>query len=153
MTKNFDNNLFIVRPTGVLIEDGKILLVKQRVTGSRGWSLPGGKQERGETVEEAVIRELKEETGLTVAVGELLYVCEKTDTDPPVIHITFLINRTGGKISLPTNEFESTSIFDVKMVEIDELPTYGFSEKFMDIVKNGFSDKGSYMGEKSGIGL
>ena len=144
--------LFTVRPTGILIEDGKILIVKQRVDGTRGWSLPGGKLERGETLEQAVVRELKEETGLDVSAGPMLYVCEKPDADPPVIHITFLVTRASGEIRLPTNEFESTPIFDVKMADIDELTEYGFSAKFADIVKSGFPDRG-YRGDKSGIGL
>ena len=147
------DNLFTVRATGILIEDGKILIVKQKVDDARGWSLPGGKMERGETLGQALVRELKEETGLKVEAGELLYVCEKTDADPPVIHITFLVKRTGGEISLPTNEFESTPIYDVKMAEIDRLPDYGFSEKFADIVKKGFPGRGSYRGDKFNIGL
>ena len=147
------NNLFLVRPTGVLIEDGKMLIVKQTVDNSRGWSLPGGKLEQGETIEKALIRELKEETGLAVEVTELLYICDKTDVNPPVIHITFLVKKAGGEITLPTNEFESTPIYDVKMVKIDNLTEYGFSEKFVDIVKDGFPQKGSYKGDKGNIGL
>ncbi len=147
------NNLFLVRPTGILIENEKMLIVKQKVNDNRGWSLPGGKLERGETIEQALIRELNEETGLTVEVTELLYVCDKTDTDPPVIHVTFLVKRTGGEITLPTNEFESTPIYDVKMIEIDDLTECGFSKKFVDIVKSGFPDRGSYKGDKGNIGL
>ena len=52
------------RVTGILIEDQKILLVKQKVTDSRNWSLPGGALEFGETLEECIIREMFEETGL-----------------------------------------------------------------------------------------
>ncbi len=147
------SSLFSVRPTGVLVEDGKILIVKQRVDDSRGWSLPGGKLEHEETLEEALIREMKEETGLDVSVAEMLYVCEKMDCETPVIHITFIVERTGGEIRLPTNEYESTPIYDVTMAEIDKLADYGFSQKFIDIAKNGFPDKGSYKGNKANIGL
>lgn len=51
-----------VRVTGILIEDEKVLLVKQKVA-NRNWSLPGGRVENGETLEEAMIREMREETG------------------------------------------------------------------------------------------
>ena len=41
---------FQVRVTGVLVEDGEILLVRQRLSERRSWSLPGGRLERGETL-------------------------------------------------------------------------------------------------------
>lgn len=111
------------------------------------------KLEHGETFEEGIIREMKEETGLDGKIEKLLYLCEKPDTNPPLMHITFLLKKISGNITLPTNEFESTPIYDVKMVKICELMDYGFSEKFMDIVKDGFPNAGNYMGLKSEIGL
>ena len=68
-----ENYSFSIRVTGVLIEDDEILVVKQKVSESRNWSLPGGRLERGETLEQALKREIKEETGLIVEVVKLLY--------------------------------------------------------------------------------
>lgn len=57
----------------VLDERGRLLLVRRGHAPSRGlWSVPGGRVEPGETEEAAVVREVAEETGLTVAVGALL---------------------------------------------------------------------------------
>lgn len=47
-----------VRVTGVLLHEGRLLVVKQRVDETRGWSLPGGKVERGETLGQALVREM-----------------------------------------------------------------------------------------------
>jgi len=53
---------------GVIINDGKILLSRQW----GGYDFPGGGIELGETVEQALIREVKEETGLEVRVGHII---------------------------------------------------------------------------------
>jgi mutator protein MutT len=147
------NNCFQIRVTGILIERGKILIVKQRVTPGRAWSLPGGRLENGETLEQGVVREVLEETGLSANVVKLLYLCDKPDASPPILHITFLLERESGKITLPTNEYDSNPIQDVQMVYIKELTKYGFSEKFKDIILNEFPNSGSYVGLKENIGL
>jgi ADP-ribose pyrophosphatase YjhB (NUDIX family) len=148
-----NNYLFQIRVTGVLVENGKILLVNQKVTQNRSWSLPGGRLEHCETLEEGIKREFFEETGLKVKVIRLLYVCEKPDIMPPLVHITFELEKESGEITFPTNEFDENPISDVKWVNINELSNYGFSEKFQEIVLKSFPDSGSYMGLKSTIGL
>jgi ADP-ribose pyrophosphatase YjhB (NUDIX family) len=148
-----NTNLFQIRVTGVLVENGKILLVNQKVSSNRSWSLPGGRLEQGETLEEGIIRELFEETGLNVKVIKLLYICDKSDAAPPLLHITFLLERASGEIKLPTNEFDENPIYDVKFVDINEITQYGFSELFRNLVREGFPNSGTYMGFKSAIGL
>ncbi len=148
-----NNTLFQIRVTGILIEDSKILLVKQRVTETRIWSLPGGRLEHGETIEFAVIREMKEETGINIKIIKLLYVCEKTDDLQQLIHITFLVEKTGGRLALPTNECDENLITDVKMIPIDDLCNFEFSKKFKYLVQTGFKEAGSYQGLKKNIGL
>ncbi|MGH1284382.1 NUDIX domain-containing protein [Bacillus toyonensis] len=145
-------NVMQVRVTGILIEDEKVLLVKQKVA-NRDWSLPGGRVENGETLEEAMIREMKEETGLDVKVKNLLYVCDKPDALPSLLHITFLLERIEGEITLPSNEFDHNPIHDVQMVRIEELSSYGFSEKFTKLAFEKFLNAGSYQGLKQNIGL
>jgi ADP-ribose pyrophosphatase YjhB (NUDIX family) len=148
-----DNNLIRVRVTGLFIENAEIMLVKQSVTSDRKWSLPGGKLERGESLADGITREMKEETGLEMKVKQLLYVCDLPEADPPVVHITFLLEKISGVLTLPSNEYESTHIHDVKMVPIRDLASYGFFEKFIEIVENGFPEAGSYKGHKRNIGL
>lgn len=148
-----EDYLLQVRITGILIEEDKILIVKQTISPERTWSLPGGRVQQGEMLEEAIIREMREETGLETSVTKLLYVCDYPEVEPPVLHISFLLNRIGGEVRLPSNEFDENPIFDVKMVPIDDLPSYDFSDKFKDFVQKGFPDAGSYKGHKRCIGL
>ena len=89
-----------VRVTGILIENGKILLVEQKVTESqdRAWSLPGGGLEFGESIERCLMREILEETGLEVSVQELLYICDRIQDGRHMVHLTFTLERLGGKL-------------------------------------------------------
>ena len=148
-----NNYLMQVRVTGILVEDGKILIVKQTISTERAWSLPGGRVEKGETLAEGMLREMEEETGLQTAIVKLLYLCEKPEVNPPLLHITFLLKKVSGEIRLPSNEFDDNPIYDVKMVPVDDLPRYDFSEQFMNSVKNEFPDAGTYQGLKANIGL
>lgn len=149
-----DNYFFQIRVTGVLVEDRKLLLVEQKVhTTDRTWSLPGGRVEVGETLEEAIKREMLEETGIMVEIEKLLYLCDKIDCKTPILHITFLLKKLKGEVVLPTNEFDENPINDVKYVDFSKLADLGFSCKFVEILENGFTDAGSYMGIKENIGL
>ena len=145
--------IFNIRITGMLIENNEILLVQQKLSDKRNWSLPGGRLERGETLSQGLIREMKEETGLDVEIIRMLYLCDVAASSNTILHITFLIKRIGGEIELPSNEFDENPIHDVKFVPISELVQYGFSEKFIQFIRDGFSNAGNYVGDKINIGL
>ena len=69
----------------IIIEfpDGEIVLVRRGVEPFKGtWALPGGGVEIGERVEEAAIREAKEETGLDIRLEGLVGVYSDPDRDP-----------------------------------------------------------------------
>lgn len=144
---------FQIRVTGILLQDGHLLLVRQRVSATRAWSLPGGRVEAGETLAEAMAREMREETGLEVAVGDLLYLCEVPDAGPPLLHITFALAQTGGSLRLPTNELDSNPIGDVRFVPVDALVSLGFSQRFVRLIRDDFPGRGRYIGSKAAIGL
>lgn len=73
----------VVGVGGVVIRDSAALLVRRGKEPLRGkWSIPGGAVEAGETLAEAVVREMLEETGLDVTVIELLQVVEPVFRDP-----------------------------------------------------------------------
>ncbi len=74
----------------VMIDDGRILVVHRGRGPYAGvWAVPGGRQRRGETMHEAVRREVREETGLIVEVGDPLWIGDILDlADPPAYHYT-----------------------------------------------------------------
>jgi ADP-ribose pyrophosphatase YjhB (NUDIX family) len=81
-------------------DDGRLLLVQRARPPAAGtWSLPGGRVERGEDDTAAVVREVREETGLDVAVGELVGTVERS----PGAGVVYVINDyacqvTGGTL-------------------------------------------------------
>ena len=75
---------------GAVIKDeaGRLLLILRGHEPGKGlWSIPGGRIEPGETDEQAVVREVREETGLTVTCGRLLGAAELPGEDGVIIEV------------------------------------------------------------------
>lgn len=89
--------------------DGRIIFIRRKNPPYKGsWAFPGGFVEYGETVEEAVIREVKEETGVIVEIRELLGVYSDPGRDPRghMITVCFLANKTEGELKADTDAVE-----------------------------------------------
>jgi len=88
--------------------EGVLLVANRRIIGGEArvvWDLPGGGVHARETLEEALVREMKEETGLDVAVKEMLFVAEGErvragERTGVWRSFFFRIERTGGTIDL-----------------------------------------------------
>ncbi len=75
---------------GLVFRDGKLLITQRPTSGHLGglWEFPGGKREPAETFEECLARELREELGIEVEIGEL--VESLTHTYPEkTVHLKF----------------------------------------------------------------
>lgn len=85
---------------GVLVENGRVM-VAQRAAGQSFagcWEFPGGKVDPGETPEEALVRELREEVGITAEVGTIHDRARTTHGSGRTIELTFyLVRRTAGE--------------------------------------------------------
>ncbi|MEU8265127.1 NUDIX hydrolase [Micromonospora sp. NPDC048999] len=92
-----------VQVVAALLRRGEhIVLVQERRDGKEMWSIPGGGVERGELLTEALVREVKEETGLNLtAVGPLAYLVNTTTTKyPSTVVATFDCAEWDGEIAV-----------------------------------------------------
>lgn len=98
---------------------GKILLVKRGTVVFKGyWALPGGKVDAGETVEEAVLREVKEETGLHAKIARKIGEYHERGVQAGIeydYHATcFLVKPTARKIKKQEKEIEEIRLFSLQ---------------------------------------
>ena len=115
-----------VRACGIAVHKNSLLLVRHEGLGERGqlWSFPGGGVEFGESLEEALVREFQEETGLEVEVGSQKFVYEYIQPPLHAIEIYFEVRATGGKIRTGTDPEvpeEAQHLQETKFVTFEEL--------------------------------
>ncbi|WP_055534321.1 NUDIX domain-containing protein [Streptomyces graminilatus] len=92
-----------VQVVAALLRRGdNLVLVQEQRDGKEMWSIPGGGVERGELLAEALVREVKEETGLNLtAVGQLAYLVNTTTNRyPSTVVLTFDCTEWDGEIAV-----------------------------------------------------
>lgn len=121
---------------GILIDRGKLIAIRRKYPPFQGkLALPGGFVEYGERVEEAVVREYREETGLRTSVERLLGVYSAPDRDPrdQVISAVFVLKRTGGMLK------SGSDAESIELVRPEDATEMAFDHS--DIVKDYLKDK------------
>ncbi len=92
---------------GLCVRDGKLLLLKRNVEPFKGcWHVVGGHVDDNETVKEALIREFKEETNLTVEVGDILCGRIEETFDRIKIIIALKVVHSEGEVKLNSENIE-----------------------------------------------
>ena len=112
-----------IRPASVTVYNGKVLLVRSEYHREEFYLFPGGGLEFGETIEEGVIRETLEETGVKIKIKQLMHVNEyiyRNDFSKRSITPFFLAEVDGeSKINPQTND--GNKIKEALWVNIEDL--------------------------------
>jgi 8-oxo-dGTP diphosphatase len=141
-----DNRRYPKRPVlgvGALIFNrGKILLVERGREPLKGyWSLPGGVLETGETLEQGIIREVREETGLEVRPLKVLEIFERIVHDAhgaPEYHyvlIDYICRVTGGSLRAADDASRAA------WVARNELSNYQITTGTVPVIEKGFRER------------
>jgi 8-oxo-dGTP diphosphatase len=125
----------------VVVSRGRALLVRRGKEPAKGlWSIPGGKVELGETIHDAVRREIKEETGLDIEVGPRLGVLQRIFRDDSgrvkyhYVLIDFRAVPVGGTLSASSDAAEA------RFVSARGLAKLGLAEITLQMVKRALDE-------------
>jgi len=115
----YENPLPVV--VAVAVKDGRFLLIKRGIPPKKGlWGCPSGFVESGETPEEACLRELREEAGVTGAIQRLVRVARLQDEElyGDMLAVSYLVDVTAGEPAA------GAEVDDVRYCDASELPAY-----------------------------
>ncbi len=123
LEKNYDR--VRVRVSGIYVRNNQLLLIKHKELGEDYlWSPPGGGIDFNTSIEENLIREFLEETGLIIEVGDFLFINEFISPPLHAIELFFKVKVIEGELKLgkdPELEFDNQIITEIKFMDIKEL--------------------------------
>ena len=121
--------------SAVVFHEQSVLLARRNKNPGRGqWSLPGGAVELGETLLEALSRELREEVSITIEVGGLVGVFDRVirDSDDRVRYHYVIVDYWGFIASGQPRP--GSDISEVRLVAIEEIETCGIDPELRDTI-------------------
>jgi len=127
----------------VVVHEGRVLLIRRGKAPLYGrWVVPGGTVELGETLEQALVREVREETGLEVRPVSFLTAFDRIlrAADGRVAYhyviLDYLCERLGGELRAASDALEA------RLVAPDELGSYELPPKALEVVLDGLRQAG-----------
>lgn len=124
----------------VLVHQGRVLLIRRAQEPLRGrWVVPGGTVELGETLEDAVVREVREETGISVRPLEVMTVFDRIERrDGAVLYHYVIVDYRCEFVSGVLQA--ATDARDAAWVTEEKLPSYDLPPLALDLVQRAFRE-------------
>jgi 8-oxo-dGTP diphosphatase len=126
----------VVGVGAVVLDGDRVLLIKRGHEPLKGqWSLPGGGVELGETLEQAIVREVREETGLDVEVGPIVDVLDRIGRDAhgrvehQFVLVDFVCRPSGGVLR------SASDADDAEWVPIEALARFGVADVTVRVIR------------------
>jgi 8-oxo-dGTP diphosphatase len=126
----------------IIVRDDQILLVRRSNPPMQGeWSIPGGLVETGETTREAIIREVREETGLDIEVVKLAEVFERIVRDPDsrvqyhYVLIDYVCRATTGEAHA------ASDVSEVRWVNTDRLEKLAVAPETCEVIRKALNSR------------
>jgi len=106
-----------------MLKGNKVLLMRRLKSGKEYWTFPGGGVNAGETIEQAVTREIQEETSMPTTIESLLYEHHYETSDQYYYLCKYISGKPilGDAIEKALMKKSSSDIYDPKWVKINEL--------------------------------
>jgi ADP-ribose pyrophosphatase YjhB (NUDIX family) len=115
--------------TGAVVRDNTVLYVRRNYEPNKGfWTLPGGYAEHTETLDEAVRRELREETGLEVNVTGVIGVRTRYGDKGGAVLVVFRCEVVSGEPHADDYEISAAEFFDAEHIKVLE-PVFPLSRE------------------------
>ena len=132
---------------GIVFYDDSVLLIKRDKPPAFGqWSVPGGRLESGESLVDACRREVLEETGLSIVVGNIAAVVERRVESFHYVIVDFITYLPEGGAKIP---IASSDVSEAMWVKMSHLSQYNLVEGLERIINKAYSSAMS--GESNGL--
>ncbi|MFD2938185.1 NUDIX domain-containing protein [Spirosoma flavum] len=104
----------------------EVLLMRYSYGGQDVFALPGGNPDRGEILPETIIREIREELGVSVDLGEMILAGEMllSERSDDVLHVVFAARNLKGEPTLNSAETTALNLVWIPVSDLDKLNLY-----------------------------
>ena len=136
----------IVRPSGIVVQDHHLLVMRYQYGGRDRFNLPGGNLEPDEEVKSCLAREFAEELDLEIIAGDLLFCAETLVAERHVLHLIFPIFTISGTPCLNPAQTRAIQLQWLSPESVGKAPLYPDISSVLATWMRGHDTTPTYLG-------